>query len=163
MKFQVDIPQHNLQLWPGYVTSIRQHEVDILLCAEVTNKVMRTETIYDILENCLKNERDYKRAFQEVVLGMTVLTAYNNKTYRIDDVDFDQSPKHTFSTNNGNISFVDYYKNKHNINIRDVNQPLLISKASARDIRAGLSETISLIPELCRATGLNDRMRSDFK
>lgn len=125
---------------------------------------MRTETIYDILQDCLKNERDFKKCFQEIVLGMTTLTGYNNKTYRIDDVDFDKSPKSTFPTKDGGqMTFLDYYKTKYNINIRDPNQPLLISKASARDIRAGLSETISLVPELCRATGLNDRMRNDFR
>lgn len=46
---KIDIRDFHIQLWPGYITSIRQHETDILLCAEVTNKVMRTETIHDII------------------------------------------------------------------------------------------------------------------
>lgn len=36
---------------------------------------------------------------------------YNNKTYRIDDIDFNKNPMTKFKTRNGEeISFVDYYK-----------------------------------------------------
>lgn len=41
---------------------------------------------------------------------MVVLTDYNNKFYRIDDVDFSTSPESTFKTKSGNESFIDYYK-----------------------------------------------------
>ncbi|XP_037033212.1 protein aubergine-like isoform X2 [Bradysia coprophila] len=161
---KIDIPQHQLQLWPGYLTSIRQHESDIMLCAEITNKVMRTETLYDILQNCVQNERtNYKDPFKNVVLGMTVLTAYNNKTYCIDDVDFDKSPSDTFATREGDITFMQYYRDKYQLTIRDPGQPLLISKLKERDLRGGQTENILLIPELCRATGLTDNMRSDHR
>ena len=35
------VPQHKLEIWPGYVTSIRQHEEQIMLCCEVSCKVLR--------------------------------------------------------------------------------------------------------------------------
>lgn len=39
------------------------------------------------------------------------LNRYNNKTYRIDDVAFDQNPRCTFPFHNGEqMSYVDYYK-----------------------------------------------------
>jgi len=41
---------------------------------------------------------------------MIVLTDYNNKTYKIDDVDFESSPMTKFSTKDGEISFTEYYK-----------------------------------------------------
>jgi len=41
---------------------------------------------------------------------MVILTDYNNKTYRIDDVDFQSTPLCKFKTNDGEISYVDYYK-----------------------------------------------------
>lgn len=41
---------------------------------------------------------------------MVVLTDYNNKFYRIDDVDFSQTPSSTFETRNGPQNFLDYYK-----------------------------------------------------
>ena len=36
---------------------------------------------------------------------------YNNKTYRVDDVAFDQNPKCTFTFHTGEqMSYVDYYR-----------------------------------------------------
>ena len=39
------------------------------------------------------------------------LYRYNNKTYRIDDIDFEKNPLTKFTTRSGTeISFVEYYK-----------------------------------------------------
>jgi aubergine-like protein len=46
-KASIKLPAHKLELWPGYVTSIRQHENNILLCCETSNKILRTETVMD--------------------------------------------------------------------------------------------------------------------
>jgi hypothetical protein len=46
---QIIVPAHTLELWPGYVTSIRQHETDILMCCEINHKVMRQETALGLL------------------------------------------------------------------------------------------------------------------
>jgi hypothetical protein len=51
---RIAIDQHKLELWPGYVTSIRQHENKLLLCVEITHKVMRQDTVYDLLKECWK-------------------------------------------------------------------------------------------------------------
>lgn len=155
--------QFNVELWPGYTTSIRQHETDILICSDVTHKVMRTETIYDLMKKIRNESPDFRTAIQSAFLGQIVLTDYNNRTYRIDDVDFSRNPSKTFETKDGEITYVDYYRTRYNIHIKDVNQPLLVSNAKARDIRGGSAECILLIPELCRATGLTDAMRANFQ
>ena len=49
---KTDIPQYKLELWPGYVTSIRQHEQDLLLCCELSTKILRTDTALDQLKFC---------------------------------------------------------------------------------------------------------------
>ena len=36
---KISVSDYKLELWPGYLTSIRQHENDILMCAEITHKV----------------------------------------------------------------------------------------------------------------------------
>ncbi|XP_011202861.2 protein piwi [Bactrocera dorsalis] len=160
---KIDLREYRLQLWPGYQTSIRQHEKDILLCAEIAHKVMRTETVYDILKRCTETARDFEEEFRRNVLGLTVLTDYNNKTYRINDVDFSKNPTKTFKCKEKEVSFIDYYYQKYHIRIRDQKQPLLISKAKDRAMRGGSSDIIILIPELCRPTGLTDTMRSNFQ
>jgi aubergine-like protein len=58
---QIAIGRHKLELWPGYVTSIRQHEDELLLCVELTHKVMRQDTVHDLLQECYRsNPADYQ-------------------------------------------------------------------------------------------------------
>jgi len=42
----------------------------------------------------------------------------------------------------------------HDITIRDMDQPILVSMPKKRDERAGQKGPICLIPELCAVTGL---------
>lgn len=157
LNFQQILKDRRLQLWPGYVTSIRQHEVDTLLCAEITTKVMRDETVLEMFErgnNLVEIANN--------LVGSIVLTDYNNKTYRIDDVTFKMNPRNTFLWRGEATSYIDYYYQKYRITIRDERQPLLISRSSDRDIRAGMTELIVLLPELCRPTGLTEQERKNF-
>ena len=87
------------------------------------------------------------------MLGAIVLTTYNNKTYRIDDVDFNANAQSTFKRRDQEISYMDYYRERYNITIRNPKMPMLVSRAKARDRRAGAPEFFYLIPELCRSTG----------
>lgn len=58
---QIVLPKYHLELWPGYVTSIRQHENDILMCSEISHKVMRQDTVLELLTDCVRRgERNYK-------------------------------------------------------------------------------------------------------
>lgn len=124
---------------------------------------MRPETVLDILIHCYNaDDRDFKTQFESKVLGMIVITGYNNKTHRITGVDFDRNASSTFDIKKEKTTFVEYYKNKYGITIKDVGQPLLISKASDRELRAGRSLLIALVPELCRPTGFSDEMRNNF-
>lgn len=162
---QIDIRgEYNIELWPGYTTSIRQHESDLMICCEVAHKVMRTDTVYDNMQRIHREERDFSGKFHSLMIGQTVLTAYNNRTYRIDDVDFSKTPQSTFdSKKHGTLTFIEYYRKQYNINIRDVTQPLLVSLPKARDVRGGNAEPMLLIPELCRSTGLTETMRNNFR
>lgn len=124
---------------------------------------MRFDTVYSILQS---KERDrvpeIKTAFCKEIIGTVVLTRYNNRTYRIDDVRFDMNPKHKFKAGDKEISFIEYYKTRYQVEINDPNQPLLVSNPKASDIRGGRNEPVLLVPELCFTTGLTDSMRSDF-
>jgi aubergine-like protein len=46
---RVTLYNYQLELWPGYITSIRQHENELLLCTKITHKVMRQDTVYTLL------------------------------------------------------------------------------------------------------------------
>lgn len=49
------------------------------------------------------------------MVGAIVLTNYNNKTYRVDEVDYTASPKSTFAVKKkgevNNVSYLSYYEN----------------------------------------------------
>ena len=57
---------------------------------------------------------------------------YNNKTYRVDDVDFKTKPSDEVELKSGRISYIDYYQKNYDITIRDHNQPLLIHRSKTK-------------------------------
>ncbi|XP_065212206.1 piwi-like protein Siwi isoform X2 [Planococcus citri] len=164
----VSVREHNLELWPGYITSMAQYEYDVLLQAEIVYKVLRKDTAYDLFRELTRSsgERGFRDAFCSTIIGCTVMTTYNDKTYKVDDVSFSETPESTFpqKTRDGikHISYKDYFQQKYQARINDPRQPMLISKTSARDRRAGMPEMVYLVPELCIMTGLNDSMRSNY-
>lgn len=98
------------------------------------------------------------------------MTGYNNKTYRIDDVDFDNRADSTFhlKKEDRDISYMEYYKNRYQQNIRFPNQPMLVSRPSRRDINGCANQNIEpqaiyLVPELCGMTGLSAEQRFVIK
>lgn len=71
---------------------------------------MRTDTVYDLMREINRNNsNNFENTFRQRVLGMTVLTGYNNKTYRIDDIDFSKTPSSMFPRRNTEISIREYY------------------------------------------------------
>ena len=53
----------------------------------------------------------YEDEVRRRLIGCVVLTRYNNRTYRIDDISFDQTPQTTFEKADGtSSSFMDYYR-----------------------------------------------------
>ncbi|KAM4796588.1 piwi-like protein 1 [Rhinophrynus dorsalis] len=160
----IEIRNHNLTIWPGFTTSILQYETSIMLCLDVSHKVLRSETVLDVMVNLYSMHGD--AAFQDVctkeLLGKIVLTKYNNRTYRIDEICWNMTPQSTFKKSDGtDISFVEYYRTQYNKEIRDLRQALIAN--IPKRVKPGESKgPIILVPELCNLTGLTDRMRSDF-
>uniref|UniRef100_A0AAZ3S1N8 Piwi-like protein 1 n=1 Tax=Oncorhynchus tshawytscha TaxID=74940 RepID=A0AAZ3S1N8_ONCTS len=122
----LNIPQHRLTIWPGFTSTILQYESSIMLCTDVSHKVLRSETVY------------------------------NNKTYRIDDIAWDHTPNNTFKRGDSEISFKDYYKAQYGLDITDGNQVLLISHMKKIGPSGGPPQgPAMLVPEFCYLTELN--------
>lgn len=104
-----------------------------------------------------KFSHEYESKIREALVGSSVMTKYNREIYRIDDVDFEKNPKFEFTSRKEkkSISFVDYYKEKYSVEIREMRQPLL------KHVDRRTQKEIFLIPELCVTTGLTDDQRAN--
>lgn len=157
------VPNFNLEIWPGYVSSVRQHENSLLLSVDLSFKVLRHETAYQLLEDCkARAGNKFQDVFLEAILRTVVITRYNNRTYEIDDVDFSKTPSSLFDMKGEKVSLKQYYLKKYQIQIKYDHQPLLVSRAKAKRDQAQKSEILLLIPELCCLTGITDSMRANF-
>ncbi|XP_015176453.1 PREDICTED: piwi-like protein 1 [Polistes dominula] len=159
------VPQHKLEIWPGYITAINEHEGGIKLCVDIKHRVLRTETVYDIMKTIYnRNPTRYKDETTCEIIGTNVLTRYNNKSYRIDDIAWDKNPTYKFERKGKMTTIMDYYKNHWNIEIKDKEQPLLINHSTEMAPSGESLEKLTLlVPELCYISGLTDSIRSDYR
>ncbi|KAH7959167.1 hypothetical protein HPB49_009136 [Dermacentor silvarum] len=157
------ISRHGLEIWEGLTTAVGQHDGGVLMVVDTVHKVLRTENVLHLLGSLQQTARgNYKDEAVKAVVGCIVMTRYNNKTYRVDDIDWTKNPQQTFETKEGPITYLKYYKDHYQKDIRDLNQPLLVCRPRERDIRVGRTDNLYLIPELCFLTGLTDDIRSNF-
>ena len=128
---KIDIPQHKLEMWPGYITSVLDLDDGLLLVCDASHRLLRTSTAKEVMKD-LFNLPDGKARFRDNafkrLVGCIVLTRYNNRPYKIDDIDFNSTPMSTFNFNGKDVTYVDYFKSSWNIQIQDLKQPLLVHK-----------------------------------
>lgn len=68
------------------------------------------DTVWQLIRGLINAKgKQFKKDFLEEIVGKIVMTDYNKKTYRVDDVTFDESPKSTFRMKDQNVSYIDYY------------------------------------------------------
>ncbi|CAG0881821.1 unnamed protein product [Cyprideis torosa] len=162
---KMSIPRHHIDLAPGYVASIRQNEQDLLMNVGVRHKVIRNDTVLDYMMKVRQDVgSDNLRTACQDLINATVITKYNNETYRIDDIDWERNPNSTFPMKDGSeVRYVDYYSKKWRVKITQMTQPLLVSRPTKQARRRGDEVKLAmLIPELCYMTGINEAMRNDF-
>ncbi|EMP40308.1 Piwi-like protein 1 [Chelonia mydas] len=72
----ISIPNHRLMIWPGFATSILQYETNIMLCTDVSHKVLRSETVWDFMYNLYKQveEQRFRETCAKELIGLIVLT-----------------------------------------------------------------------------------------
>ena len=59
-----------------------------MLCCDVSHKVLRTQTAYQLIKDVVAQKpADMQGSVLKALLGAVVLTRYNNKCYKVDDID----------------------------------------------------------------------------
>jgi len=79
---KIDVPAHKMTVWPGFETSILQHENEVLLCANSTSKILNSQSVLQWMYE-LHSQVDPKRFHETVgrkLIGQIVLTRFV-KTY----------------------------------------------------------------------------------
>ena len=160
------LAKHKLEVWPGYSLTMDHYEGGLFVQCDLANKILRTQTVLDVIKDLFK--RGGSGAVQQTVkselMGKSVLTRYNNKPYKISDVDFDICPTDTFpSKKTGDqVSYVDYYQQRYSLAVKDLKQPLLVSMVKSMDPTEEPRKVL-LVPEFCMLCGMTDAQRADFK
>eukprot|EP00743_Colponemidia_sp_Colp-15_P003871 GILK01004178.1.p1 GENE.GILK01004178.1~~GILK01004178.1.p1 ORF type:complete len:796 (+),score=135.52 GILK01004178.1:65-2389(+) len=148
---------HNLEIHPGFSTSIGMTVDDLLLHIDVAHRVLRLDSVLDAFYHIRKEGRgDFQTEAKRLLHDHSVLTRYNNRTYRVTDIDFNKNPD-TKMSDSETQTFREYYASKYNKRIKDGEQPLLVVE------QRRTKDRIYLVPELCSLTGLTDDMRRDFQ
>ncbi|XP_041982210.1 piwi-like protein Ago3 [Aricia agestis] len=165
----IQIPQHKLEVWPGYVTAVDEYEGGLMLTLDSAHRVLRTQTVLSLIKEAVDAQgANWKRLINDKLVGSSVMTTYNKKLFRVDSIDDSLTPRSTFEKNEkGTLiktTYIDYYKKNYGIDIMDPDQPLLISRQT-KTMPGEDKPTdfmICLVPELCQLTGLTDDQRSNF-
>jgi aubergine-like protein len=150
----------SIYFYPGYTTSFMETEGGNYLNVTLKNKILSTQTIYDFLiENEYKDKANHDM-IRDLLIGRSFKVKYAKKNYIIDDILFDRNPKtQDFENDEGKtITLKDYYKDKYDIIIKDLSQPLLVSK---RKDCNGEDINLYFVPELCNLAGLDDEFIKD--
>ncbi len=74
---KIQIPAYNLELINGLSTSIALYENKLLLCAELTHKLLHKRTIHDMMSDIYKRSRsdsDFKEQCTLEIVGRIVMT-----------------------------------------------------------------------------------------
>ncbi|XP_074493451.1 piwi-like protein 2 isoform X2 [Sebastes fasciatus] len=164
----VILGKHRLQVWPGYSTGIKRTDGGLYLNVDVSHKVLRNDSVLNIMNMLYQQSKEnFQDECTKELIGSIVITRYNNRTYRIDAIEWNKSPKDTFTLMDGTkTTFVEYYSKNYGITIKEMDQPLLMHRPKERAKPGGkqiITGEILLVPELSFMTGIPEKMRKDFR
>eukprot|EP00826_Nyctotherus_ovalis_P053084 TRINITY_DN683_c0_g2_i8.p1 TRINITY_DN683_c0_g2~~TRINITY_DN683_c0_g2_i8.p1 ORF type:complete len:842 (-),score=208.06 TRINITY_DN683_c0_g2_i8:96-2570(-) len=149
----------SLDLWVGHSIALHETEKAAFVRLDVAHRVAQKQSVlHEIKEWCdsIPKEVQSNEYVSKRIKGKFAYAFYSGKVYRVDGIDFTQSPKSSFSAKEGeNVTYADYFLKKYKMRIQDMDQPLLIH------CNDGNKSEIRLVPELCGLTGITEEMRKD--
>ena len=139
-----------VSIWPGYFASVNLYREGLQLRLDKTHKLVRTDTVLEYIRS-MRNRAEIEANLD----GCLVMTTYGQRfIYRVESVMFAETPKSTFESSAGLLSYAQYYRDQYDITVSDLSQPLL-------EVRFRNKPAIRLIPELCVMTGLSPQLRKN--
>ncbi|KJH43427.1 piwi domain protein [Dictyocaulus viviparus] len=181
---KVKLRDYDMEVWPGFETAVRQYEDRLMLCIENRFKMIRTQSVWELMNNVYRhveyNLERFHAKIEELLVGETVFARYNNKMYRVTSINYEMSPGATFTLCDGSVTTLkEYFEKNYNLSVTQMKQPVLVrSIIQSFFLNYMLIFQISegkvkqpgeaphcayLLPELCFPTGLTESMRKDFR
>uniref|UniRef100_A0A6G1SQC4 Piwi-like protein 1 n=1 Tax=Aceria tosichella TaxID=561515 RepID=A0A6G1SQC4_9ACAR len=163
-------PDHYDQVGPeimmlrGFRTSANMHDgKKMLMNLEASHKLVQRQSVLTIMENIRAEQRggNLQQLLLTALTGKIVVTSYNKRCYRIEEIDFSTKPTSTFDRGGKPMTYVDYYKTVHNRQINNLSQPMLKVVPNNQRRRDEESRVTLLVPELCNIAGLTEKQRND--
>lgn len=141
-----------VNMYRAYFNTMRTFGGNIYLNMNPSVKFFQQEPLLNKMYD-MGNERQVR----DELIGRSVMTIYNNRVYKIDDIDFGKNPRDTFfcdqHSKNKEMSFGDYIFENYKCKVNDYSQPML----KHHNIRT--NQDLYLIPEFCVLTGITEEQK----
>eukprot|EP00435_Cladocopium_sp_Y103_P012926 s824_g3.t1 len=134
-----------------------------LLMLDLMNRPVHEKTIIDLLRSVMPGvdvfqhglDREMQTEWLQCCISSTVVTAYNNRIYKIKKVHFDMTPDSLFTLNRKGdadvkISLQKYVELFYNCSVKFKSQPVLEAFPDKP------SERVFLLPEFCHLIGTDE-------
>ena len=166
--YKYETIDNNSKKLPGYSTGSIITDSGLYLRIIDRTKFISGKTAYDKLKEIFdKNKHNSpKDACIEYFENKSVLSNYGNlKVYKIESISFDKTPINTnvsIKKEDGsfiNVTLFNYYKEKYSIEIKNLNQPLLIvndKRKNKENNELTKENKVYLIPELVFLCGVDE-------
>ena len=163
--------KHNIKTINTYNTSIEFNQgISIsfietdkgnFLKITLKNKIMQNDTILDYINNKkYMDDKNIQKEIKDELIGKSFKVSYLKKNHIIEDILFDRNPKNqTIIYEGATINLIDYYTKAHLLQIKDVNQPIILVKK--KDSQGKILNSY-FIPELCFLCELNKNGYKDY-
>ena len=166
-KFFYNDPSHIMKLVDSYFQVCKGMKIsfDFLqggprVLVDFCTRVLRTNNVLTYMKRFGVDQTGIK----EDLIEKVILADYGSSdNYKIIDVEFKLSPKSLFDCNGKSITYAQYFKNNYQINIIDMNQPLLLVIPLKKRMLDQAIYKIYLVPELCKVIGLTDEDRKSYQ
>ena len=108
---------------------------------------MKSPYIDSVWDQIMAQHGHKKKVIRQTLIGRKITTNYEQgTTYIIEDIHWDKNPKVTFldpENKNEEISFAQYFKRKYGLEIKNMEQPMIVG------VHECSNWPILLVPELC--------------
>lgn len=164
-----NIQGRDMKIFRGYDTAANLHENSkILMTMEGVHKIVQDKPVLEIMrEIASRRPSNMPESIRLALHNKIVITKYNYKCYKVEDVDFETRPTSTFtSAKDGiSVSYISYFQRAYNLTITDTAQPMLrvqpSNAARRRDGDSTQEKVIYVPPELCSMAGLTENQSND--